>query len=357
MKIVQIITLSDLGGAQSVVVELSNELSKRGHDVIVMSKPNGPMWNLLNSNITRIPCNSLCREIHPIRDLKSFLFIRKVLKNYKPDIIHLHSSKAGVLGRLATFPYYTKKTFYTVHGFDTILKANKIFLPLEKVLKKFCAKIIAVSNYDLVNLSKNNINNVQVIYNAINDGNKNSIDNAVVKKIQTMSQNKKIILSIARDAKPKRLDLFIDVAQKLPQYTFIWIGNKDTYKGIPENLFFMGEIPNAGAYISAADLFVLFSDYEGLPMSIIESLSCGIPVIASKVGGIVEILDGKAGYVVENDIEYIIEKITTVFSNADLYKQLKSNSSKQYLQSFTVKTMVDSYEQVYISSVLHEKNI
>lgn len=348
MKILQIITLSELGGAQSVVIELSNSLVGKGHDLTVLSKPSGAMWSLLNDQVKKIEYRNFSRAINLVKDIKSFFYIRKTIKGLKPDIIHLHSSKIGFLGRLAAFPFYSKKTIYTIHGFDTILKANKNFLPLEKLLKNQCGKIVAVSQYDQNNLTKHKIKNTEVIYNAISDK-KDSLatKKELVEKIKTLAQEKKIIITISRIAKQKRFDLYKKLAEKLPQFCFIWIGNKDPVQDLPENLFCLGEIPNAGLYITYADLYVLFADYEGLPISIIEALSCEVPVLASNVGGNPEILDNSCGYALENDISLFEEKIVELFLNQNLYKSLRKGARKKYEEDFTIDVMANQYLRIY----------
>lgn len=355
MKILQIITLSDLGGAQSVLIELTNSLVEKGHDLTVLSKSSGAMWSLLNNNVKKIEYCNFSRSINPLNDIKSLFYIKKILKDINPEIIHLHSSKIGVLGRLAAFPHYSKKIIYTIHGFDTILKANKFFLPLEKILKNQCSKIIAVSKYDQNNLKKYNIKNTAVIYNAISDKKNNVLaKKEIVEKIKICAKDKKIILTISRIAKQKRFDLYKKLAEKLPQFCFIWIGNKEPIQeALPENLFCLGEIPNAGVYIKYSDLFILFANYEGLPVSIIEALSCGIPALASKVGGNPEILDNTCGYALENDIVLFKEKIIELFSNKNLYESLKKGARQKYENEFTIDVMVNNYLKVYEQAMMN----
>ncbi len=347
MKILQIITQSVIGGAQSVVSELSNALSKDGHDLIVMSKTDGPMWNTLNSNIKRVQCTNFTRNVSPINDYKSYLFIRKIIKREKPDVIHLHTSKIGLLGRLAAWPFYTKKTYYTMHGFDQIRVAHKKFLPLEILLKNLCKKIITVSNYDAQNLRKHNIKNITLIVNGVSDKRDIVKDKKIVEKIASFSTGKNIVLTVARDAKPKRFDLFLEVAALLPQYTFIWIGNKEKKEDIPKNVLCLGEIPNAGIYTSLADLFLLLSDHEGHPISIIEALSCSTPVLASNVGGIPEIIHSNFAFLTENDSENIKDTIINILTNKDSLSLIKKNARKEYENNYTIELMKKRYIELY----------
>jgi len=165
VKIFQIVTLSELGGAQAVVANLSNVLAKE-HDVTVIAgEGDGKLFELLNANIRHIKLNSLKRKISPLNEIRtivSFLFLGR---KYKPDIVHLHSSKAGILGRLV-FP--KNKIVYTVHGFDSIRLAYRKYLHIEKRLQNNCKAIVAVSHYDEKNLvAEGVVKNVKCIYNGI----------------------------------------------------------------------------------------------------------------------------------------------------------------------------------------------
>ncbi len=163
MKIFQIVTLSELGGAQSVVVNLSNALSNVHEVIVIAGEGDGKMFDMLNSRVKYIKNNYLKKNISIINDICVLFSFLKLYNKYKPDIIHLHSSKAGILGRLI-FP--KKKTVYTVHGFDSIRLAYRKYLPIEKLLQNKCKAIVAVSRYDENNLKAEHItNNVKCVYN------------------------------------------------------------------------------------------------------------------------------------------------------------------------------------------------
>jgi glycosyltransferase involved in cell wall biosynthesis len=165
MKIFQIVTLSELGGAQSVVVKLSNALSKEHEVIVVAGEGDGKMFQMLNLGIEYIRLNTLKRKISPVDDIRTICSFYQLYLKYKPDIVHLHSSKAGMLGRLV-FP--KNRVIYTVHGFDSIRLAYRMFLPLERFLQNRCKAIVAVSRYDENNLRLEHINrNVKCVYNGI----------------------------------------------------------------------------------------------------------------------------------------------------------------------------------------------
>ena len=103
MRIFQIITLCELGGAQSVVVNLSNSLCKQHEVIVAAGEGDGKMWGLMDASIKQEHLPSLRRALSPIGELKAIAEMRRLYKKYNPDVIHLHSSKVGILGRVA-FP-------------------------------------------------------------------------------------------------------------------------------------------------------------------------------------------------------------------------------------------------------------
>ena len=347
MRIVHVITRSALGGAQSVVINLANQ-QIANNEVYIISGTDGNAWDNLNSNIQVIGIKQLKRSISFFDIIVIFKLLYYRFK-LKPDIIHLHSSKIGILGRLCFPP---KKIVYTVHGFDTIRIANKTFLWLEKLLKNQAAHIVAVSQYDLTNLENNRIkNNTCYIYNGIEDDTQLSqdISTPIVEKIKHIKTNyQHIILCIARTEYPKRLDLFLDIARIMPNNAFIWIGNEQkSFPQLPDNVFLLGSIPHASLYIRYSDIFILPSNFEGLPMSIIEALSYGKPIVASNVGGIPELIMNQNGFSVENIPEQFVEKINLLLTNHELYTKMTTQARQTYETLFTVSKMVDSYSTLY----------
>lgn len=341
MRVLQVITMCELGGAQTVVANIANAICGNHNVVVASGEGDGKMWHMLDERVQRVHCKHLKRNISFFNELLTMYDFWKLYRKYKPDVIHLHSSKAGILGRLV-FP--SKKIIYTVHGFDTIRLANRRFLSLEKMMQRCCRSIVAVSEYDKHNLLAENINNnVSTVYNGT------SLP-AVSRDISfgIPSKYKKTVLCIARVSYPKNSDLFIDVAKLLPQYAFVWIGNKEPMYDTPENVFFLGNISNAAMYCSLADIFMLPSEYEGLPIVIIEAMSFGKPVVASNVGGISELVHNDVnGYTLKNDAAVFAEKIDYILENPQVYDKMSQSSKELYNEHFTVDKMVDGYMEKY----------
>jgi len=320
------------------------------HEIFVVAGEEGPMWDALDGRISKIKVTEIVREVSVVKDFIALFKLKKIYLSIKPDVIHLHSSKIGILGRLVFPP---KKIVYTIHGFDSIRLKYRKFLPIEKALKKRCKAIVGVSEYDVKNLMNENIkDNVYLVPNGIKDFASIDTDlnpeNILAKiKIET---GKKIILSISRLALPKRFDLFCKIADELSDfdYQFIWIGNKEKISPIPQNVMMLGEKKDAHQYYRYSDLALLISDYEGLPMSLIEALCYSKPIIASNVGGISEIvLNNQNGYVLNNDEDFFAEKINYILENDEISLKFSKKSSEIFQENLTVEKMVDNYTHIY----------
>lgn len=339
-----------------MVLNLANSQAERGNEVLVVSGCGGEAWKELDERVRILMFDELRRNIG-WRDL--LVLVKFVCLRYKfrPDIVHLHSSKIGVLGRLA---FKHSRIVYTVHGFDSVRIANRKFLFIEKMLRSNAASIVGVSKYDYDWMEKEGIKgNTTYIYNGVPDY---PVMPAVTEKPEIVESLRKlrekygkIVMCIARDAKQKKIDLFFEMARQCPECAFVWIGNLNKYTDLPQNVTLMGSVCNAYIYWKYADLCVLPSNYEGLPISIIEALSYSVPVVASNVGGVIEILNGKNGFAVNNNPEEFVKSIRLVLDDRN-WKRMSVEARKSYLEMFTVEEMAERYNSIYDKILGKSKN-
>lgn len=341
MRILQVITRSDAGGAQMVAALLSNELVRKGHEVIMVAGcGDGTLWKWLDNAITCVECENLYRQISPIHDIKTYFQLKRIYNKYKPDIIHLHSSKVGILGRLV-FP--TSKTVFTVHGFDRVGFGRKL---IERAFQHLCSFVVGVCKNDVNNLIEAGVtNNVTFVYNGIPKPSNHKPSYWNIPK-----QYKRFILCVARLEPQKNHRLYFEVAKLLPDYAFIWIGNASNVIDHPHNVFFLGTLPSASLYCQFCDIFCLPSNYEGLPMTIIEAMSYGKPIISSNVGGVYEIVrDNVNGFTLQNDPVEFASKISYILENKNIYDYMSENSRLIFENELTVEKMTDGYISLYQS--------
>lgn len=348
MKIFQVITVSEFGGAQAVVANLVEKLKDKD-TVYILYGGEGESWSHLGNQVNLIRISEHRKHIS-IKDIGLAIRLFRLRLKYRPDVVHLHSSKMGAIGRLVFAP---RTIVYTVHGFDSIRKGFKKFLFIEKLLKNRAASIVGVSQYDINGLKEEGINqNVKLVYNGVPDYSGNTPqwedDNILVSKLEEIKQSAytHIVMCISRISAQKKFDLFVEIAALRKDIAFVWIGNKADILGLPSNVFCLGETPAAYNFLRYADIFLLPSNYEGLPMSLLEALSFGVPVIASAVGGIPEVLDGNNGFAVDNKATLFAEKIDYILA-PDNHKLMKKNARNSYLKYFTIDKMTEGYEKIY----------
>ncbi len=358
MRILHVVTNADLGGAPRVVTELANRALRDGHEVAAASVPTGPFWAHLDAGVVTFRLRQLRKAIDPLRDLACLFELSALFRAWKPDIIHLHSSKAGVLGRMAAGKR-VDRVVYTIHGFDTILKTYRIFLSLERLLAGRCAAIVPVSDYDRLNLEASGVRGrIVLIRNGSSDRRAAlPLDEVAASRIRAAkASGAAVVLTIARLARPKRFDLFVEAARGFTssEARFFWIGNVEKVDALslPANVEVLGELAEAGDYIGLCDVFVLLSDYEGLPMSIIEALSAGKPIVASKVGGIGEMVDPHIGRLVENEAGAVIAALRSLLANREDLEARGRAARIRYESGFSAETMWKRYRDLYRS--IHE---
>ena len=158
-------------------------------------------------------------------------------------------------------------------------------------------------------------------------------------------------MCIARISPQKKFELFCEVAEMLSDRDihFFWIGNKDEMAGLPANAYCLGEAEDAHRLLKYADLFMLPSNYEGMPMSILEALCYSVPVIASDVGGIGEVLNGLNGRAVANTASEFADQIMHYANHPAELAHAKAEARKSYEQYFTVGAMYRMYLTLYKS--------
>jgi glycosyltransferase involved in cell wall biosynthesis len=158
----------------------------------------------------------------------------------------------------------------------------------------------------------------------------------------------KTVLCIARISPQKNVNLFLEIARLLPQFAFVWIGNSAKITHELDNVFFLGNIPEAGCYCKFCDILILTSNYEGLPIAIIEAMRWGKPVVASNVGGISEIVEnGRNGFVSENSALSFKKYIDGVLVSDKVYESMSNYSRQLYKSKLTVDEMLVNYLSIY----------
>jgi glycosyltransferase involved in cell wall biosynthesis len=351
-RILFIITRGDvIGGAQSHLLIMCRGFIEKGVEVrVLLGGQNTILKRKLDQlNIVSKELKYLKREISFFNDFISLITITKYIIRFKPSLVSSHSSKSGILARVACLLSKTPNVF-TAHGWSFTEGVSnykrKIYIIIEKIMASITDKIIAVSNYDLnLALTENvcSITKIQLIYNGI-------IDPQVVK----FDNNGVItnLVMVARFDKPKDQLKLINSIKDIDNVVLYLIGDGPNFyiceKFVTENnltnkVKLVGYIDDVTNFLIKMDVFILISDYEGFPMSTIEAMSVGLPVIISNVGGASEaIIEGINGFIVENNEENIRSAICKLIEDKTLLVNMGRNSHHIYSKNFNSKLMVEN---------------
>lgn len=381
MRILEIVTRSEVGGAQSVVRTLAEELTARGHMVAIAYGPEGEAeaWQGMSAGIEKIELPHLVRAVSPLHDLRACGEISSLYRHWHPDIVHLHTSKAAALGRLAPGAP-VPRIVYTMHGYDQLKISNRAFLAFDAALKRRCAAVVAVSDYDSAHMQNDGYTPIYIPNGVREITTMPEAPAAVLERIARIkSQKLPLVLAIARDAPPKRLDIVREAAALLVgKMTFVWIGGEPSPRD-PANFFALGVVPHAGSLLQYADAYVLASDHEGMPMSILEAFSAGVPVVASMAGGIPQLMgypterhgaengliytreDGfietERGYLVRNRPYDIARALTSLAERGETRAGMGSRVRKAWQEEYSAARMAERYEALFRELLQGRRNV
>lgn len=359
-NILYILTKADLGGVSKYLLEIVNNLPSDIIPYFIMSEPgyfSNELKKLgLNDNVYFV---NMTNSIFDLKThINSNLETLKIIEKIKPDLIHCNSTTGGIVGRICG-AITGIPVIFTAHGWaftDGISKSKQIFYKLlETFLAIFTKKIICVSEYDrqlalkVMPLFKNKL---VTIHNGISDINEEY-------KKKDFSKNKLKIVMIARFCPQKDPYTLIRAVSELNkenlniQLDLYGYGQElqkvlDLIKDCHcSNIQYMGEISDVTPILKNYDVYALISNWEGLPIGIIEALRAGLPIIVSNVGGCSELVNDN-GYTVERkNLKSLKLKLKNLYKNLNLLSKLGENSNNLYNEDLTAKKMIKKILCVY----------
>jgi len=316
---------------------------------------------------TRVP--GFGRSISASKDLKALFLIIREIRSFKPDVIHTHTAKAGVLGRIAAIISYPRaKRVHTFHGhllhgyFDS--RKVKLVVLLEKMLGVFTYKLIAIGNVvkrDLLDAGIGNENKFEVIYPGLQD--LDLYPRIEAKERLGLDLTKNYIVFVGRLTQIKRPDRLIELARYIAhEYRsahLLIAGAGEMLEDLKtlamdESLpiTFLGWRNDIGLILSASELAVLCSDNEGIPLTLIQASQAGLPIVSTRVGSVSDIVvDGETGLLVEVSSKGLIEGVSKLLSNPELGIALGESGRKRAKELFSSQAMVDQHQRLYSQSL------
>jgi glycosyltransferase involved in cell wall biosynthesis len=360
MKIVHVLTRGDvLGGAQSHVRELSLELRALGHDVTVITGAPGLFTDQLRD--AGIPClhmKSLVRALRPHRDVAALIELWNALRKLKPDLVCAHTAKAGSLGRAAARLHHIPSVF-TPHGwsmFDrTALEPNQLHCWMEQMAGRLGTRVINVCEAERDFARQYHVcspKRLDMVHNGIADSRE--------VRTRAVEAQPPVIVMVARFASQKDHATLLDALTTLQSldWTLQLVGAGELQAEIVAQLKTPGMrgrvsiLPantNVGCLLMEAQLFVLSTHFEALPISILEAMRAGLPVVATDVGGIHEaVIHERNGLLVPRaDVPALRAALARLIAEPSQRVAMGAAGEQRWKENFTATTMAARTIEVY----------
>lgn len=304
-----------------------------------------------DSRITFIKVDGFTREIELSNDLKAFKCLRKIVKDIKPDLVHLHSTKAGILGRWA-INCNKYKVFYSPHAYSFLMGdcsnvKRFIYKTIERISdKKNCLTITDIDGE--FEASKQVTKNAICIANGINPV---EMDEIIKKARPLVTKRKKTTICMLGKVVPqKNPELFNEIAKEFPEVDFVWIGAGPLEEKLSSpNIEITGWLDRvqATARIMESDIFLFPSAWESLSIALMEVMYIGKPCVVSKADGNRDVIQTSYnGYVCDLKEEYI-EGISKLLQDRNKVESFGKQAHQDILEKYNVNVMEIEYKKLF----------
>jgi glycosyltransferase involved in cell wall biosynthesis len=327
-----LITLAEVGGAQSYVASLLPALAER-YEVVLAAHGEGPLRDAATrAGVRFVPLRHVRRPIRPWRDVAGLVELRRLLLRERPQILHASSSKAGVLGRLAGAATRVPIRLFTVHGWAFSAYSglpSRLYRLVDRLMAPLTTVTICVSERELadgVEAGACDVTQSVVIRNAVDVS-------AFSRSLHDRATPR--LITVGRLKAPKDFLTLVRACSSLSEGSFeaLIAGEGPDRPAVEAEILelelegrvqLMGERFDVPALLADSDVFVLSSRSEGLPMAVLEAMAAGIPVVASNVGGVAElVVDGETGVLVPpGDVEALGAALRRLVVDRQLRRRL-----------------------------------
>jgi glycosyltransferase involved in cell wall biosynthesis len=356
-RVLILITLAEPGGAQTYVANLLPALATRC-EVVVGAYGEGPLRDAArDAGVRFVALRHVRRPLHPGRDLLGLFELVELMRRERPDLVHVNSSKAGVLGRLAALLARVPVRVFTVHGWafkaSTGL-ASRLYRWADRLMAPLASAIVCVSETErAAGLAARTCRaeRTVVIPNAVDVG---------AAPRAAHAGDPPLIVTVGRLAAPKDpVTLLRALATVAPSpFTALLVGEGPDRPaveteiralGLTDSVELAGERRDVPALLATGDVFVLSSRSEGAPISILEAMAAGLPVVASDVGGVGElVLDGETGLLVPpGDPARLAEALQRLLRDPALRRRLGAAGHARARERFDLRPLQSAHLELY----------
>lgn len=362
-------------GAALHVWQLAKRLDKATFQVIVTSPDDGWLSERLGHENGIHHSLRLVREIRPAYDLLAAIRLWRLILQEKPHILHLHSSKAGFLGRILRPFYRVPVVVYTPHGlvFRHVEGWKRTFyLQLERLAARFEDRLICVSESERESAIRNRLGfpeQVTVIHNGVELAPNPTRGKGTLRRALQVGEACSIIAMLARLERPKQPEDLVRAAARLADtvesnaFRIVFIGDGPLEMrtrrmaralGVEHSVVFMGYRADVPELIADVDVTVLASKMEGMPYTLLESMAAGKPVVGSNVPGVTDLIQpGVNGFCYQaGDPDELSRILGVLLEDEALRRRLGAKGRQIIAEQYSAERMVQATEKMYLG-LLH----
>jgi glycosyltransferase involved in cell wall biosynthesis len=385
IRVLRVIARLNVGGPALHVTQLAAELDKRGYETTLVAgrvgEGEGSMeWAAEELGVKPVFVPELQREISPAADLPAIVELRRLIREHRPDILHTHTAKAGAVGRIAAAlsggarPKIVAHTFHghVLRGYFSPWR-TAFFRQLERNLARMSDALIAVSpevRDDLVRLGIASEDKISVIRLGLDLEGRTSADAGARARIRAdlgIPSERFVAGWLGRMTEIKRADDLLRafaLLRRRREADLVLVGDGPLRLrleelaadlGVSGACHFVGYQSDVGAYLSAFDAIVLTSANEGTPVTLIEALAAGRPVVSTDVGGVRDVVEPDSGVLVgPGDLSGIADGLDLLAADPDLRDRFGAAGRARVLERYSVPRLVDDIDTLYQSLLAQE---
>lgn len=374
IKVAHVVTRLDLGGAQQNTLATVRGLDPARFEALLVCGEGGYFDSEVRADrsVRAIFLDSLVREVSPLRDLLATLELWKTFTNERPEVVHTHSSKAGILGRIAAALAGVPVIVHTYHGFGfhdrqhSLVKS--VYVSLERLCARLTTRLVYVSLANANYAERHGLGpakDATIIRSGVRLADfPAKVDAAKLKMSAGIGMHKTLVVSIGNLKPQKNAKDFVEaaakVSKKFPEARFVFIGDgpqrreleaKAFSLGLDGILMFLGWRRDGAQWLAAADAFAMTSLWEGLPRALVEALRTGLPAVCYATDGVTDVLrDGENGFVVPpGDVDAFADRLGRVLGDKELRRKLGAAAGASIGPEFDLDGMVRAQEALYES--------
>lgn len=372
VKVAHLITRLDLGGAQQNTLHTVRHLDRALFEPVLLCGAGGMLDEeaAADPSFRTVFVPALTREISPVHDFLALLELARLLLAERPAVLHTHSSKAGILGRLAAALAGVPVVVHTYHGFGfhdrQPAPVKALYLFLERVCAGVTDALVFVSKSNVAYAAAHGLvrpeDAVLIRSGVALAGLPAKVDAAKLKMSAGVGMHKQVVLSIGNLKPQKNAADFVAAAaavlKEVPEARFVFLGDGPERKklearafalGLEGKVLFLGWRRDAAQWLAAADLFVMTSLWEGLPRALVEAMKSGLPAVCYATDGVTDLLeDGVNGFLIEpGDHAALAAKTAALLKDDAARKKLGAAAAAAVGPEFDIDGMVRVQEALY----------